>query len=238
MKNGLIYLSRFLENRYYLPLMCLVAFIRGFSFERIAILVSTIGYCAYAAWIGGDFFPGSRFFYVTLPFVCVLIQDFIAALLLLFSGKVLRTVLASGLGLLAGALVFTGSYGPSGEFRHFVLVWAQDDYKRIQFAKDLAWVTKSGQSILAGPIGQIGYYTGLRVLDYWGVIDPHIARLRSNQFEAGVPGHEKTDLQYLMQKKPTYIVFGFDYRDPPEGYSSWEFTVENRRWRVLKRNSP
>ena len=85
-------------------------------------------------------------------------------------------------------------------------------------------------------MGQIGYYTGLKVLDYWGVTDPYIAHLNVPLSGRGLPGHEKGNRAYLIAQRPTYVVFGFDQRRPPLGYSYREFIVEGRRWGLLLRD--
>ena len=54
--------------------------IRGYTFRRAVLLLSIIAFCLYVVWIGGDFFPGSRFFYVILPLIYLLIQDVICSL--------------------------------------------------------------------------------------------------------------------------------------------------------------
>lgn len=231
-RKGSAYLLRFLENRFYVPVLGALSLIGGYSFRRAVLLLSVFVFCFYTVWIGGDFFPGSRFYFVILPFIYLLIQDAAASI----AQRGLKSGLVAALGcLVAGAMVFSGSYGPKGEYQDFVLTWAQDDFSRIQLAKDLSAVSKEGDSILSGPIGQIAYYSGMYVLDYWGVTDPHIARSGAANIAENVPGHERTDLEYLLQKRPVYIIFGVDARNPPAGYALHEFRVDNRRWVVLKR---
>ena len=231
--KGSAYLFRFLENRFYLPLLGALALLAGYSFRRAVLLLSVLGFCFYTVWIGGDFFPGSRFYYVILPLIYLLMQD--AAAWIAQSGGLKTAVSSAAACLLAGALIFTGSYGPRGEYQDFVLTWARDDLQRIQLAKDFSRVAKEGDSILSGPVGQIAYYSGMKVLDYWGVTDPHIARSTAATISENVPGHERTDLEYLLNQKPVYIIFGVDPKHPPAGYALHEFHVDNRRWVVLKR---
>lgn len=230
--HGSNYLMRFLQNRFFIPLLSAGSMIRGYMFRRAVLLLSVVAFCLYAVWIGGDFFPGSRFFYVILPLVYLLIQDVLCSLAR--QNEMPAPVLAGFACVILAAAVFHGTYGPRGEYEGFVLTWAQDDYNRIQLAKDLSQVAREGDSILSGPIGQIAYYSGLRVLDYWGVTDPHIARARAADSGASAPGHGKTDLPYLLRQKPTYIIFGVDAKNPPAGYSLHEIRVQDRRWIVLK----
>lgn len=226
------YFTRFMKNRYYLPLLALGAMFRGYSFRRTVLLLSIFAFCFYAVWIGGDFFPGSRFFYVVLPLIYLLVEDFCSGI----AEKNRSTAAASLIACCAiAALLFHGTYGRAGEYQAFVLTWAQDDLNRIQLAEALGGVAQPEDSILSGPVGQIAYYSRMKVLDYWGVTDRHIARMRVAEMNGSAPAHEKTDLAYLLGQKPRYIIFGVDAKNPPPGYALTEIRGDGRRWLILQR---
>lgn len=226
------YFTRFMKNRLYLPLLALGALFRGYSFRRTVLLLSVFSFCFYVVWIGGDFFPGSRFFYVILPLVYLLIEDALAGL----AERNITAAAGSMIGcVLMAAILFHSTYGREGEYQGFVLTWAQDDLNRIQLAEELGRIAQPGDSILSGPVGQIAYYSKMKVLDFWGVTDPHIARLRVAATNGIAPAHEKTDLAYLLEQKPRYIIFGVDPKNPPPGYALGEIRGNGRRWLILQR---
>ena len=253
--DGAAYLVAALRERYFVPLLALTpAFLRlrpasagsEAALRRRLLTASLVAFAAYVVWIGGDYFPGSRFFYVALPIAYLLIQDLARELADARAAQApdrpeiaRRASAAVSLAFVVPiSLVALGTYGPRGEFERFVKVWAPADLERIELARDLAAVARPGDSVLAGPIGQIAYFSGLRVIDYWGVTDPHIARREAPAGAAGAhaPGHEKTDLPYLLAQRPTYILFGFDEaQPPPAGYAWTELPGRNRTWKVLKR---
>lgn len=65
------------------------------------------------------------------------------------------------------------------------------------------------QSIAAVPIGAIGYYSNMQVIDMVGLVDSVIAHepLDPNYAKTWRPGHDKGDGLYILSKKPDYIQF-------------------------------
>ncbi|MCG3128421.1 MAG: hypothetical protein CHACPFDD_03309 [Phycisphaerae bacterium] len=57
------------------------------------------------------------------------------------------------------------------------------------------------------PIGAVGYYSDLPIIDMVGLTDRHIAR-RDVRIGGGWAGHEKTDGAYVLSRKPTYLLLG------------------------------
>ena len=68
----------------------------------------------------------------------------------------------------------------------------------------------------------MGYYTDLRVYDYFGVIDPVLAHRDVATLGHGKPGHEKqATLDDVLAKKPTYVIARYlpDADLSPHGYA-------------------
>ena len=65
----------------------------------------------------------------------------------------------------------------------------------------------AGASIACVPIGAVGYYSGLRVVDMMGLTDRHIARV-ATPVGGGWAGHEKHDGPYVLSRNPDYLLLG------------------------------
>ena len=78
---------------------------------------------------------------------------------------------------------------------------------------------REGESLAAAPIGAVSYYSGLTVIDMLGLTNEHIAHRTMPNMGEGWAGHEKYDGQYVLSRKPTYLLLGNIYvttepRDP------------------------
>ena len=66
------------------------------------------------------------------------------------------------------------------------------------------------------PIGVVSFYSGLKVYDMLELTDRHIARREMLRLGTGWAGHEKSDGQYILKQKPTYLLLGnIDVSDKP-----------------------
>lgn len=54
-------------------------------------------------------------------------------------------------------------------------------------------------------IGAIGYHSGLTIIDPHGLVDPVIAH-QQRRLGEGYAGHEKFDTDYVLSKRPTYLL--------------------------------
>ena len=66
----------------------------------------------------------------------------------------------------------------------------------------------AGASIAVVPIGAVAYYSKLEVRDMLGLTDRHIARRDPSGLGQGWAGHEKHDGQYILGRRPTYLLLG------------------------------
>jgi hypothetical protein len=69
--------------------------------------------------------------------------------------------------------------------------------------------------VAAGAIGAFGYYARVPILDLYGLVDPVIARSRSEiapQREGLIPGHQRSNPDYVLSRRPDYILM--PRRDP------------------------
>jgi arabinofuranosyltransferase len=64
--------------------------------------------------------------------------------------------------------------------------------------------------VAAGGIGVIGWESGLPIVDYLGLVDRSVARSRKAAAEDALllPGHQRSDADYVFARKPDFIVIG------------------------------
>ncbi|HEY3177126.1 MAG TPA: hypothetical protein VGK94_15340 [Candidatus Polarisedimenticolia bacterium] len=77
-----------------------------------------------------------------------------------------------------------------------------------QVGKWLRENARVGESVATVPIGAVAYYSGLVVYDMLGVTDAHVAHREMPDMGKGWAGHEKHDGQYILGRKPTYLLAG------------------------------
>lgn len=175
--------------------------------RRMAYLATSIGaYLAYVVWIGGDHMPAHRFLVPILPSAALLLN--LACQALYRAGlRQLPAFLAST----APLLVFAPLAHPTEEvFRarrmdpaafYGVLV---GDYIDKHWPRDAL--------IAANAAGALPYYAEhARFIDMLGLNDRHIARravLERDLPWQHVPGHLKGDGQYVLDRRPDYIILG------------------------------
>jgi hypothetical protein len=76
----------------------------------------------------------------------------------------------------------------------------------IPIGKWLRGYARPDQSIAVGMAGAIPYYSGLYTIDMLGITDPHISHVEMEGMGRGVAGHEKHDMEYVVGRRPTYII--------------------------------
>jgi hypothetical protein len=77
-----------------------------------------------------------------------------------------------------------------------------------QWASFGAWFRANAPadaSLTTVAIGAIGYYSGLTIVDPHGLVDAHIAHGKQ-ELGRGYAGHEKFDVQWVLSRRPSYIL--------------------------------
>jgi hypothetical protein len=62
--------------------------------------------------------------------------------------------------------------------------------------------------LAAEPVGALGFYSGLTLIDMLGVNDTHIAHLQPTSMGHSTAGHEKRDFDYVLSRQPDFIFRG------------------------------
>jgi hypothetical protein len=77
----------------------------------------------------------------------------------------------------------------------------------IKMGKTLSRISKPGETIAVVPVGAIGYFSNINVLDMVGILNSDIARepFVEKYIKNWRPGHNKGDGYYILAHKPKYI---------------------------------
>jgi hypothetical protein len=217
LERGWRYLSEFLADRGYVPLLALGAVV-GFRDRIVGPLIAwVLLYTAYVVYVGGDFYPGHRFFVVLIPFAALLSAYTLERVATWAQARWRSTprpvwgVWAVGLALVALVAVRGLTVGP---IQTEIIRWGHEVARVRAFMEWLGEQAPPGASIVTGDIGSSGFYANLYVYDYFGIIDPVTAHQEQKRLGRGKPGHEKhADPDYLLAKQPTYIKRGYIHRD-------------------------
>ena len=122
---------------------------------------------------------------------------FAIAAALWVSGAYARQELVSGLG--AGV---SRAEGFESDLRHRAFV----ERRAAIVAKVLREEDREDLLVAASGIGAVGYLSGGRILDIFGLVDPRIARTPSDRSAFPVPGHLRSDAGYVFSLAPDYIL--------------------------------
>ena len=165
-----------------------------------------------AVWVGGDGLPMYRFALAPLALFAALAAALVQAL-----APPVRSWLAtapkSGVAV-AALLACTWGYihwSPPRLKSHYGSYQFQQQVEIPRWTRAGQWLAASapkGASLAAVPIGALAYYSGLEVYDMLGLTDRHIARRAGPGLGRGWAGHEKRDGQYILGRRPTYLLLG------------------------------
>jgi len=176
---------------------------------HLGLAVLVVGYALYIVWVGGDYFPGWRFFVpIIAPIVLLAQEGARIGLSYVPSSRWVRAGAFGVLGLLAvlylkdtiwleeskGWLAqetrlhtsYISRWGAAG-------LWLRDN------TPPQTWTAAKGA-------GAIAYYSQRPVLDIFGLNDVHIGHLQVPTIGEGKAGHEKEDPQYVLDRHPDYIL--------------------------------
>ncbi len=163
----------------------------------------------YAVWAGGDFLPFARFLVPAVPFVALAFAALLArptrwvrvAAVLLLATAPLATF---GIQALPDALHFRwNAPGPVSERR----MWAEVRGRSLewQLVGRALHARYAEQSIVLGGIGAVGYASGMRVYDLFGLVSPEVVRGGAPLVRAS-PGHDRrVDPEFFLPEKPDIL---------------------------------
>jgi len=228
--TGVMYLLRWMFGMV-VPLFGLIALIAARR-ERpaprwvrlmLALTATSIGYCLL---VGGDFFSFHRYLLPSYaPMLLVTWWYGTGLLQKLRRGKPQRVrsragriVWAVACFLICQAIYFVGRLPPQGLVQEFIVMNTRD---WALVADKLSSVTPPAARIATVPIGAMGYFSHRYILDLVGLTDVHIAHAEAPT-GVGITGHEKYDIDYVMERRPELIA-AWPAVMPPgvEGLQKW-----------------
>jgi hypothetical protein len=179
-----------------------------------ALAVAVAGF-AFAVLSGGDWMFHFRFFAHVLPVLAALVAAGFDVVVSqprpgtpraagVYAGMAL-VLLATHLGIANTELRVARTVLPA---------LARHNYLSQNYEELGVWFrdhTSPDATIAISDVGAVGYFSERRILDMFGLIDPHIAHLRGRM-------HYKADPRYVLQRRPDYVVL-VSLNDDGDGYS-------------------
>jgi len=201
------------------------------SFGLFFCAVICMAYIFYIVLVGGDYMAMYRFFVPVLPFIYILMA---AGFNLLKNSE--KTLTSNPLVVIFIVIALIGTTLQSTPLEKVLFHKPGITHGQYQGVCTERWhsnrLTLIGkffneykksneESIATDAIGAIAFYSGLKVYDFHGLVDPVIARIQFDDLGKGFPGHEKIDLLYTLSKQPTYFIFSREFTNEPTDYPSY-----------------
>jgi hypothetical protein len=221
-QRGKDYLRGFLEMREHLPMAALLGVLALRQRLARVIVAYTALHFAYVVYVGGDFFPGHRFFVAQIPLLALSFAAGLSALWSLLGGfHVSRGLVALGLpragfaGVVAAAFAGIGHQVyqrglKEGPIHGEVMTWRDDLENSRRLMRWLRSIRPDGARITTGLIGHTGLLSEMYVIDLYGVVDPIAAHREVKNFGKGKAGHEKRATEgEALARRPDFIILGY-----------------------------
>ena len=178
-------------------------------------LTVVVLYLAFIVAAGGDWMYHYRFFAHVLPILAALLTVGIDLILSYPRSGSLQAVLIHATVALVLLATFVGMGNTELRVARIVLPAVRSHNYLSQNYEELGlWFrenTNAQATIAVSDVGAVGYFSERRILDMFGLIDPHIARLQGRM-------HFKADPGYVLSREPDYIVL-VSLNDQGAGYS-------------------
>lgn len=205
--RGLDYLHRFLAESGYgllLPLAGLLLPERSRNLLVPFAVAVVLG--GAVVLVGGDGLPMYRFLVPMLPLLYLLAAHGTAAVVERLGFRpLLRAAVLVAVLAIAGRASVPAFAGPSALYveqdRGEVAAWKA-------IGRYFAEHASAEASMAVITAGAMPYFSGLEAIDMLGLNDPVIARRDVSSLGRGQAGHEKHDVDYVLSRRPTYILIG------------------------------
>ncbi|MFC1852208.1 hypothetical protein ACFL27_18590 [candidate division CSSED10-310 bacterium] len=209
------------------------------TYASIYLCVSTcLIYMLYIILVGGDYMAMHRFFVPLLPLIYLLFGLAATKLLRSVSTSPVKSFLTWAILLFAlTATVIQSTPIEKKLFKKPALM--HGNYRGVEIErKTVARFIVIGQffnkykrdheSLATASIGAISYYAGMKIYSITGLVDTYIAHKKRTEIPLGLSyaGHEKVDLDYILSKKPTFIMLNKKLQPGPrKNIEQWWRTV-------------
>ncbi|MCP3916360.1 MAG: hypothetical protein GY711_12455 [bacterium] len=183
-----------------------------------AALTGALAHLAYVVYVGGDFVLFARFFVPVLPIfvylACVGLRTLLPRALAV--GALVVALAApqwTQLDLASESRAYTRASHDFNEKRWIALGHL--------FQDELAQET----TLALSPIGAIGWYSRLRVIDILGLTNASAIGIEPNLESTRMKGHHRSNASFVLDALPDVVLLGNGVRDPATGrpsVSAWE----------------
>jgi hypothetical protein len=207
-------------------------------------LIILVAYTLYIIYVGGDYMAMYRFFVPVLPFIYIVFGFFMGRIAKLAGAPKLKAVFLCIFVFFAAAATFIQSTPLEKSFSKKP-AYMHGTYRGVETERwhtaRLALLGKffdkyrnnAGESVASTAIGAISYYADMKIIDFFGLVDPYLAHQEIRNVGAGWPGHEKINLDYLFSKRPTYIMYRREFTTKPrEMKEFWRHTIILNEYKV------
>lgn len=177
-------------------------------------------YAVYVVWVGGDHFPGFRFFVPIMPALALLFLPMVRAIAQWLEASWRKR---AALSYVLAAIVLLSQVVPAVHLLPLGELWDG-------IADGMSYVVLKGYSglwlrentppdtvLVATGAGAIAYFAERRTIDAWGLNDLHIGHQEMPTMGQGSAGHEKKDIDYVLAQQPDYIlcIWSYYFEDDP-----------------------
>jgi arabinofuranosyltransferase len=229
--GGLTYVGKSMVNIFPIALIPVIIFLavnglfksHSIDFDWFFICLQIVTSLGVVIINGGDHFAEARFIVPTLPLILILMSAGISRLMtrkttsqLWHIACVVFIVLVT-INWCAKSSKLVISIINNFQNRNISRILAADSsslqyyvpwgYGFIKMGMTLHDIARSDQSIACVPIGAIGYYSEIRVIDMVGIVNSVIAHEPFDPKYTATwrPGHDKGDGTYILSQQPDYI---------------------------------
>jgi hypothetical protein len=159
-------------------------------------------YSSYIVAVGGDWMPGWRFVVPLVPLFALLAQRGLQ--LLLHHNRWWLLPVAGVLLVLSSGQVASVARTDAADSSN--LIWRENEVvaRRREAGRWLRENTPPDTLVAVEAAGALPYFSRRPALDILGLNDRHIAS-REVPLGSGKPGHEKTDIPYVLDRQPAVI---------------------------------
>ena len=151
---------------------------------------------------GGDWMKPYRFFVPILPMLYLLLWEGVEVVLERFPKIEAAPLKRGGIYICVLVLVIGSNLAPWEEVRNYTSTYSEGMRQTsISLGRWLAREAEPGDWVALGDVGALPYYSGLNVIDLYGLVNPEIARLPGPAlYSQGI------DAEAILNRRPQYIV--------------------------------
>jgi arabinofuranosyltransferase len=205
--RGLKYIWSYFHETGFLLLISFFGLRWSAALNQISILLGVlVAFVGYVVIVGGDGLPMYRFLVPIIPLFCLLVGAGVAGVLPRIRGNTHFIV------AIAIVLAFAAFRAGLPAFRGDAAAYVAQDRVEVAGWKQIGtWLRNNAAtdaSLAVIPAGAMPYYSKLETIDMLGLTDRTIAHREMPDLGSGQAGHEKYDVEYVLSRRPTFIMIG------------------------------